>query len=284
VDTFTVNVSPILVASVSLSTTAVTLQAGGTATVLTPVFTPSNATNQNVTWSSNNDIATVSNGTVTPSLVSMGTSVITVTTDDGGFEASCTVTVTGLIVGNVEWAVVNVNDFQTFADRPDMYTKYYQWNKADRPYAAEGPVSPAWEGAANTDAMWNPDPCPEGWQLPTNTEFVALHNSSTATVGGTWRPANARGNAVAGRFYGPNAANCSLPDNMQGCIFLPACSSREYSMGSLGSQGTDGSYWTAVQMSAANGRRLYFTGASSNAGDNVGKAVAMSLRCVKTAE
>ena len=55
---------------------------------------PANATNKNVTWSSNNTgVATVDeNGTVTG--VAAGSAVITATTVDGGFTASCQVTVT----------------------------------------------------------------------------------------------------------------------------------------------------------------------------------------------
>jgi len=60
---------------------------------LTPTFTPSNATNKNVTWESDDeDVATVSSsGAVTG--VSVGTAIITVKTEDGGFEAECEVTV-----------------------------------------------------------------------------------------------------------------------------------------------------------------------------------------------
>ncbi len=60
---------------------------------LTETVTPSNATNKNVTWSSDNpDVATVDQiGNVTA--VSPGSTDIVVTTDDGGFTARCTVTV-----------------------------------------------------------------------------------------------------------------------------------------------------------------------------------------------
>jgi uncharacterized protein YjdB len=52
---------------------------------------PSDATNQSVKWSTSNSNVTVSNGKVTGKAV--GTSVVTVTTDDGGYTAQCTVNV-----------------------------------------------------------------------------------------------------------------------------------------------------------------------------------------------
>ena len=80
------------VTSVSLNKDSLTLDVGGTAT-LTATITPSNATNQNVTWSSDNEsVATVdTNGKVTA--VAPGTATITVTTVDGGKTATCAVTV-----------------------------------------------------------------------------------------------------------------------------------------------------------------------------------------------
>jgi hypothetical protein len=71
---------------------SMTLANGSTAT-LTPTFTPSDATNTDVTWSSSNtSVATVNaQGNVTA--VGNGTTTITVTTNDGGFTATCTVTV-----------------------------------------------------------------------------------------------------------------------------------------------------------------------------------------------
>ncbi len=76
---------------IALSDTALHLQVGETA-VLTPVFTPDNATNQTVTWQSANPaVATVEGGTVTA--LAAGTTEITVTSAEGGFTASCSVTV-----------------------------------------------------------------------------------------------------------------------------------------------------------------------------------------------
>ena len=77
---------------VTLSQTELPLVKGATAT-LTATVVPSDATNQKVTWRSNNtSIATVENGTVTA--VSAGNATITVTTEDGNHTATCEVTVT----------------------------------------------------------------------------------------------------------------------------------------------------------------------------------------------
>ncbi len=79
------------VTGVSLDKTSAELEVGGTLT-LTKTIEPANATNPNVTWASDKkDVATVENGTVTA--VASGTAVITVTTEDGGKTATCTVTV-----------------------------------------------------------------------------------------------------------------------------------------------------------------------------------------------
>ena len=80
------------VTGVSLNTSTLNLIEGGTGTLIATVL-PETATNRNVTWSSNAPgVATVnSSGKVTA--VSAGTATITVTTADGGFTATCTVTV-----------------------------------------------------------------------------------------------------------------------------------------------------------------------------------------------
>ncbi|MBP3296763.1 MAG: DUF4214 domain-containing protein, partial [Lachnospiraceae bacterium] len=80
------------VQSVALNKTSVSLVTGGTVT-LKATIDPANATNKNVRWSSSNEaVATVSDGVVTAKAA--GTSVITVTTIDGDKKATCTITAT----------------------------------------------------------------------------------------------------------------------------------------------------------------------------------------------
>lgn len=83
--------STVHVSGVSLNKNSTTITVGATET-LTPTISPSNATNKNVTWtSSNTGVATVSNGVVTAKAI--GNTTITVTTVDGSYTATCTVTV-----------------------------------------------------------------------------------------------------------------------------------------------------------------------------------------------
>lgn len=84
------------VTGVSLNTDSLSLEVGESET-LTATITPSNATDQNVTWSSNNEsVATVdTSGKVTA--IKAGTATITATAADGsGKSASCSVTVKAL--------------------------------------------------------------------------------------------------------------------------------------------------------------------------------------------
>ncbi len=85
------------VTSVSLDKTSLELTEGETAQ-LTATVLPDNATNKNVTWSTSDaSVAAVENGVVRAT--GRGTATITVTTEDGGFTAGCTVTVSRYSTG-----------------------------------------------------------------------------------------------------------------------------------------------------------------------------------------
>ena len=80
------------VTGVTLSDATASIEVGGTKTLVATVA-PANADNTNVTWSSDKEsVATVSAAGVVTG-VAEGTANITVTTEDGGFTATCKVTV-----------------------------------------------------------------------------------------------------------------------------------------------------------------------------------------------
>lgn len=81
----------VTVTGISINKLETSLEVGSTEK-LTATIEPSNATNQNVTWSSNNESVSVENGLITGKCE--GTAIITVTKEDGSLEAKCTVEVT----------------------------------------------------------------------------------------------------------------------------------------------------------------------------------------------
>lgn len=87
--------TPVAVTGVELDNEEIEINVGETKSLVATVL-PADATNKNVTWSSDDEtVATVDNGTVTG--VAAGTATITVTTVDGGFTATCDVTVNGSV-------------------------------------------------------------------------------------------------------------------------------------------------------------------------------------------
>lgn len=130
---------------------------------LTATITPSDATKKTVTWSSsNNEIATVaSNGEVTG--VSVGTATITVTTDDGGYTATCEV--------EVYQPVTGVSIDQTGTQTVYLY--------CDQPLTAT--VSPP--GATIESINWSvADPSIASYNSETNRIKGLSVGSTTVTV------------------------------------------------------------------------------------------------------
>ncbi|MBL4931964.1 M4 family metallopeptidase [Clostridium paridis] len=107
------------VTGITLDKTSGSLKAGETLT-LTPIISPIDATNRNVSWTSSNSLVAKvdSFGKVYP--VGNGTAIITATTADGNYKATCTITITTLEAPlslstksisydtiNISWGAVN---------------------------------------------------------------------------------------------------------------------------------------------------------------------------------
>lgn len=116
---FTVSASVIAMTGVSVSPTTITLP--NTTTVqLTPSFVPASASDQTVVWTiSDTSLATVTTSGLVTALADSGTVTITVTTNDGGFNASCIVTlapppilVTGVALNSLEQLMLAGQTYQ----------------------------------------------------------------------------------------------------------------------------------------------------------------------------
>ncbi|MGE5416831.1 MAG: Ig-like domain-containing protein [Acidobacteriota bacterium] len=111
-DTCNVMVNPagaIPVTGIYLNILSYSLPVNGQPETLYAYVIPANATNKNVIWSSSNPgVATVNNdGVVTP--VSVGTAIITATTEQGGFTCSCAIEVKPIAVQGVSLDVHAMN-------------------------------------------------------------------------------------------------------------------------------------------------------------------------------
>ena len=92
-ETFAVTVSEVEVESISLEKTTLTVGVGKTSEALVVTFTPANATNKTIEWSSNSTtVATVDKNTGVITGVAEGTATITATSANGK-TATCSVTV-----------------------------------------------------------------------------------------------------------------------------------------------------------------------------------------------
>jgi len=229
------------VTGVILNGTSVTLAPTGTVTLIAAVQ-PDNATNKTVTWSSSDSsVATVNNGLVTA--IAEGTAVITVTTDDGDINASCTLTVTqeeGVVINGVRWATCNVSLPGTFAAKPEDAGMFYQWNRKVG-WSSTDPMINS-NGGATWDGSYPPppypiedtwekanDPSPVGWHVPTKEELESL--TDTDYVAREWTDMN----GIYGYRFTDKATGVSL--------FLPAAGIRDSNDGWLYGVGLCGSYW-----------------------------------------
>ena len=192
----TASVAPTVIAvtGVSLGKNTLSIKKGESA-ILTATVKPSNATNQSVKWSTSNSNVTVSNGKVTGKAV--GTSVVTVTTDDGGYTAQCTVNVAENTVDpseshtELESLSVDGNCYFDTEILPDQNTnteaklyvksgttyicgarddKYkYGYSMTDNFYAVRGSVS----SAAKNTAFWE-----DAWTIKQNGATATFGNNS----------------------------------------------------------------------------------------------------------
>ena len=164
------------VTGVTLNKDSITLTVDKMET-LKETVSPNDAANKAVSWTSSHPlVATVTNGKVTA--VKVGTATITVTTAEGGYTATCAVTVTEdgggtdpdwVEIAGVRWATCNVNTPGTFATKPEDAGMFYQWNRKIG-WSATNPMVNSNGGTTwsnlfpDVTTTWEADknPCPQG--------------------------------------------------------------------------------------------------------------------------
>ena len=148
----------IAVTGVTLDQDALTVNRGETA-ALTATVLPVNATNQKLTWQTGDrTIATVKNGTVTG--IGEGETTVTVTTQDGGYTAQCTVTVTDVnkptVAEDGYYEIATAAQLKWFADevnggKPELNARLTDDIDLSSVCSKSSPWTPIGDHASNKD-------------------------------------------------------------------------------------------------------------------------------------
>ena len=148
----------------------------------------------------------------------------------------------------------------------------------------DNPISSAMEKNAWYQQLWNAnegvdgaevvkvvanDPCPEGWRVPTQAEWIAIGAGLEPSVSGTvWDGTNIR-LTVPGKESGKN-------------LLLPATGNRRYFDGAIDAFGSIGTYWSSsVPSDEVYASRVYFGGADKLEDSTNERAYGYSIRCIQ---
>ncbi|MDE6182860.1 MAG: hypothetical protein K2F53_00345, partial [Rikenellaceae bacterium] len=192
-------------------------------------------------------------------------------------------------MGDLEWMQVNLaNPKQasggaTFATklpsqlsgtRAESHGKFYQWGvnvawNTTGSAASGATPSGSWNTSTNP-ADWSTQPCPDGYRLPTNTEFQNLIDNCTRTDGGEWSSSD----------YG--YITFTLKTDSSKKLEFPAVGSRNYSSGTLVDTGTTGNYWTSAEYGSNGAYYLYFSSSKLFIINGSRSQYGYSVRCVKS--
>jgi len=173
-----VSAATVSATGVILNKSTLSLPVGSNET-LSATVSPSNATNANVSWSSSDaTIATVANGKVTA--VKAGTATITVKTEDGGYTATCAVTVTIPVTGvtlNKSTLALVAGSSATLATTitpEDATNKSVTWSSSDTSIAtvSDGKVTAVKAGTATITVTTT-----DGSKTATCTVTVVANNN-----------------------------------------------------------------------------------------------------------
>jgi uncharacterized protein (TIGR02145 family) len=159
------------------------------------------------------------------------------------------------------WSGSNLRAYRSFAENATDYGAYFRWDDVTAFYYGDNTSVPYVNSPSTTWQSSN-NPCPDGWRVPTLTEYEALLTASTTK---TWGASG----GINGMTY--------ITTN--GTLFFPAAGFREGS-GSY-HQTTLGRYWSSTQYNASNAYMLNFDSTTPGYISFANKSDARNVRCVR---
>ena len=205
-----VTVTPISVTGVTLNKYSLSMYENDSETLIATV-SPSNATNKNVSWSSNNiSVATVSSyGQVQAKAA--GEATITVTTEDGQIKATCAVTVAADPYGTVDLGLsVKWASFNYGASSITASGGYYFYGDPTGNAVIYSFTPPNVNSISGTQYDIVRKNWGGSWRIPTRSEINELYSLCT------WTSTTLNGVSVL-KVTGPSGASIYLP--FTGCAF-----------------------------------------------------------------
>ena len=170
-----------------------------------------------------------------------------------------------VLINGVRWATRNVAAPGTFAANPEDFGMHFQWNRRTG-WSPVGDVN-GWDSSISEADTWERenDPCPPGWRVPTNAEFISLVQSPN------FRTSR---NGVIGQHFG------AFPNT----IFLPAAGVRSAYDGVSVGVGENGAYWSSSSGTGSfadiSRALLFFRSSLPTAVGHFNRAHGASIRCV----
>jgi uncharacterized protein (TIGR02145 family) len=211
----------------------------------------------------------VDNGKVTGK--AEGTAVITAKA--GEKTAECTVTVRGVLINGVVWALKNVDAPGTFAAKAEDFGMFYQWNRKIG-WSSTNPMKNSnggtnWDNtivAGTTNWAKANDPSPSGWRVPTNEEMGKLFEANNVTNEWTTQ------GGVEGRKFTDKKNGYS--------IFLPAAGWRFSNGGDLQETSSRGRYWSGTPIYENDAHAYTFQSGGTGGRIETFRAEGLSIRPV----